>query len=198
VDLALLTRRLPRLKRNFSDAVWRMVIERVRTKDDEWTVVAVGLASSALWSVADRVSRGRPFGRRREELEAELIAGFVAELHEVDVSLPDVLGRMWASVYRVGQRWRYTAERDLAQLTGTCEVRAARETAGHPETPLAALVGAGLITAVEAELIAATRLDGRPLHEIADQLGVAFRTARRRRQRAEKTVVAWLRKEISG
>ncbi|WP_156365684.1 hypothetical protein [Nocardiopsis sp. NRRL B-16309] len=198
MDLALLARRLPRLEREFSDAVWRILIEHVRSKGGVWVVAAVGLATSALWSVADRVSRGRPFGRRREELEAELVAAFVAELHAVDVTPPNVLGRMWASVYRVGQRWRYSAKRDLAQLTGTCEAHTRPEAEGHPETPLAALVRAGLITAVEAELIAATRLDRRPLHEVADRLGVAFRTAQRRRRRAESVAVAWLRKEISG
>ncbi len=45
-----------------------------------------------------------PFGTRREELEAELIATWISQLHEVDTNQSDIFGRMWAAAHKVGQR----------------------------------------------------------------------------------------------
>lgn len=162
VDLQVLANRLPRLDRANSDLVWSMVIDHARAKGPEWTTVATGLALKHLWSVVNRVSRGRPFGSRREEVEAEVITAWIAELRQVDTTRPDIVGRMWAAAYRAGQRWRYAAERDLAQLTGTPVSAAHVDKGRHPEVPLITAVAAGLITPVEAELIAATGSDGTP------------------------------------
>ncbi|MFE6446912.1 hypothetical protein [Nocardiopsis dassonvillei] len=198
VELPLLAARLPCLNREFSDQVWRAVTEHVRTNEPEWVTAGVGLAVKPLWSVVGRVSRGRPFGARREELEAELIAAWISQLHEVDTDRPDIFGRMWAAAYKVGQRWRYTAERDLSQLTGTAHHVACASESGHPEVALTEVVAKGAVTRVDAELIAATRIDRRSLREVAWQLQMPYGTAKRRRQRAEQAVTALLLQEISG
>jgi hypothetical protein len=197
VDLRALATRLPRLDQAGSDRVWGAIIEHARTQGPDWTTVATGLAHRHLWSVVTRVSRGRPFGSRREEVEAEVIAAWIAEVRQVDTHQPDIAGRMWAATYRAGQRWRYAATRDLAQLTGTPVSAAHVDEGGHPEVALLRAVAAGVVTPVEAELIAATRIGRHTLLEVCDQLRVPYSTAKRRRRRAEAAVTAWLREEMS-
>lgn len=188
------------MERSASDRLWSAVIEGVRIPAPEWTTVALGLAAQPLRSVAARLCRGRLFKARRGELEAELVAGWVADLHTVDVTRPGILGRLWSSAYRRGQRWRYTTERELAQLSvdvGSVEVHAAQRSApgGHPEQVLARGVRSGVLAAIDAELIAATRIAQHTVQETAQRLGLGYSTARRRRRDAEAAVVAWLNKE---
>jgi hypothetical protein len=64
---------------------------------------------------------------------------------------------------------------------------------GHPDLVLAQAVACGAITAVDAELIAATRLELRPLAEVATELHLPYQAARRRRARAEQRLVAAIR-----
>lgn len=57
---------------------------------------------------------------------------------------------------------------------------------------LAGAVQAGAISGVEAELIAATRIDGRPLGPIAAREGLCLNTLVQRRRRAERRLLLWL------
>jgi DNA-directed RNA polymerase specialized sigma24 family protein len=61
-----------------------------------------------------------------------------------------------------------------------------------PEQPLRRAVNAGAITAEEAELIAQTRIDGRPLVELAIEIGVQYDALRKRRERAERRLLLFL------
>ncbi|GAA1112008.1 MULTISPECIES: hypothetical protein [Nocardiopsis] len=195
VDLLRVAALVPHLPREISDALWREVIDRARGKGDDWAVVAVGLGFKPLRSVVDRLSRRRRFGARREELEAEVIAAWIQEVDRVDVAQPGVLGRLWAGAYRAGQRWRYAADRDLAQLTGLPS-DAEAPLVGHPEEALIRAVQLGVITGTDAWLVGATRLERHSLKTAAAHLGMPYPTAKRRRQRAEAGLTVWLREEI--
>lgn len=196
VELSWLANRVLDLELDFSDQVWRAVIENVRTAGPEWGIVGTGLAVKPLMSVVHRVSSGRSFVTRREDLEAELITAWISQLYDVDTTRSNLLGRMWAKTYKVGQRWRYSAERDLSQLTGTMANTAHTCTGGHPEIALSKAVAQGVVAPVDAEMIAATRIDRGSLQEVAQMLGLPYSTAKRRRQRAERAVTSWLSQEI--
>lgn len=191
-DLIWLAARMPHLEQDFADQVWNAVIECVRTQGAEWVTVGVGLAVKPIRSVVNRLSRNLPFPSLREELEAELIAAWIALLHEVDTDRPNILGRMWAEAYKVGQRWRYRTERDFHQLVGTVSYISQRAEGGHPEVALAEAVAQEVLTQFDAELIAATRLEPYSLHEVAQMMQLSYSTAKRRRRQAERAVTRWL------
>jgi hypothetical protein len=60
-----------------------------------------------------------------------------------------------------------------------------------PRWLLGAAVAAGVLAEHEARLISDTRVDGRTLPEVADELGLAYEAAKKRRQRAEARWAAW-------
>ncbi len=86
----------------------------------------------------------------------------------------------------------------MSQLIGTAHNVACASESGHPEVALAEVVAKGMATLVDAELIAATRIDRRSLREVAWQLQMPYGTAKRRRQRAEQAVTVLLLQENSG
>jgi DNA-directed RNA polymerase specialized sigma24 family protein len=71
-----------------------------------------------------------------------------------------------------------------------------------PELSTAVLLGtaveAGVLAEHDARLIHATRVIGRPMREVAHDLGVDYGTAKKRRQRAEAAWVAWWTPERRG
>ncbi|MBE2997153.1 hypothetical protein IDM40_00335 [Nocardiopsis sp. HNM0947] len=195
IGLNWLAQRIPHLEQGLSDKVWQAVIERVRSEEPDWVTVGVGLASKPLWSVVNRVGRGRPFSERREELEAELVASWITQLHEVDTSSTNLLDHMWADAFKAGQRWRYRTGRDFYQLTGITSGAAHAPVGGSPEIALAEAVEATSMTSTDAELISATRIGGRSLRETARQLQLPYSTAKRRRRKAENTISELLTQE---
>ena len=52
-------------------------------------------------------------------------------------------------------------------------------------------VDAGVLAEHEARLILDTRVDGRTLPEVADELGLSYEAAKKRRRRAEARWAAW-------
>jgi DNA-directed RNA polymerase specialized sigma24 family protein len=60
-----------------------------------------------------------------------------------------------------------------------------------PRGVLAAAVDAGVLAEHEARLIFDTRVAGCTLPEVADELGLAYETAKKRRRRAEARWAAW-------
>jgi DNA-directed RNA polymerase specialized sigma24 family protein len=60
-----------------------------------------------------------------------------------------------------------------------------------PRVLLAEAVYAGVLAEHEARLILDTRVDGRTLPEVADELGLSYEAAKKRRRRAEARWAAW-------
>jgi hypothetical protein len=81
--------------------------------------------------------------------------------------------------------WRLHArhDTDMASPTPAVELSAA--------ALLAAAVDAGVVTARDAQLILDTRIAGHSLREAAQQLGLRYETAKKRRQRAEARWATW-------
>ncbi|MBA3841930.1 MAG: hypothetical protein H0X39_04815 [Actinobacteria bacterium] len=64
------------------------------------------------------------------------------------------------------------------------------------ERPLRRAVAAGALSAEEAELILLTRVDARPLRQLAEERGLAYQTLLMRRIRAEKRLLLYLRRPV--
>ena len=65
-----------------------------------------------------------------------------------------------------------------------------------PRVLLAEAVYAGVLAEHEAQLILDTRVDGRTLPEVADELGLSYEAAKKRRRRAEARWAAWWLRDI--
>ncbi|MFD0204246.1 MULTISPECIES: hypothetical protein [Saccharothrix] len=183
----LLRRRCPQTLR---DAAWAHLVLLARTEGGAWTVGAVGVALPALTSIAATLSA--KFAGDPSDIHAAVLAGFVAELGEIDLRRPRVMLRLRWAAYRAG----HTAVREAldAPVPSGHGFRSTMPPPpwGHPDFVLARAVAEHAITSTEAELIGSTRLEGVPLADAAAERNLSYQAAKKARQRAEHRLVAYL------
>ena len=167
-----------------SDRVWRLLIERARTEGPAWVVGAVGVALPGLRPAAYRL---RGFSG---DVQAELLAAFVAALHSMKLGGPRVAQRLLSATFTAA-RAMLRADHERPKMP--VELPVSAPTAGHPDLALARAVTAGVVTAFEAELIGATRLEGVPVAGYAQGLGKTTKAVYKARDRAEERLVAAIR-----
>lgn len=130
-----------------------------------------------------------------EDAQAELAAGVWEAIISVT---PRCSGISRLLINSGRRRVRDAAKRELDyQLQRRCLQHAAVDfvepgTAHYPEQVIELAVQDGVLTALEAELIAATRLAPAHPSELASLLGLSERAAFLRRDRAEARLLAWL------
>ncbi|MUL41556.1 sigma-70 family RNA polymerase sigma factor [Streptomonospora sp. PA3] len=180
----------PGLGHRDRDGAWRRIITRARAEQD-WMVAAIGLAMPALRAAARRSTRGLD-AAAAADVEAEILAGFVTAVGEVNLEWTRLVWRLRCRAQRAGIRARHREERHPGLPEQVAESAVPRPPWGHPDLVLADAVAAGVLTAAEAQLIAETRLAGATLHQIAADLGVGYKTVHKRRHRAEARLVAAL------
>jgi hypothetical protein len=160
-------------------------------------VAAVGVAMPGLRRTAGLLAAG--WRRDTDDLDSELIVGFVARLKTIDLDGPRVCGRLIDAGLRAARRAR-DADSD-AQLIHADAVGpiAPIRPWDHPELVLARAVAAAVIDADEANLIAATRLDNTTVAQVANTLGIPASTASAWRGKAERRLAAAIADgELSG
>ena len=197
------------------DRTWSRIVVRSRPPDPEATafrLLAVGLAGYGLRNYARRIhvrsSQDLP------DLHADLVTGFLVRLATVDPEGRNVAGRLIDSAIGYAAR-RYRPARpipvDLLQASharpgadvgdvrdlpdGGGGGRDERETLGRTlrrAVERAALDGTP-VPAGDVDLIAATRLDGQSVSEVAARLGLGVDAAYKRRRRAEQRLAVVLR-----
>lgn len=165
-----------------SDRVWRLLIEQARTGNPAWTVGAVGVALPGLRRAAYRL---RGFSG---DVQAELLTAFVAALGSLPLAGSRVVQRLLSATFAAARAALRTHEQPRTGPVGQPGTAA-----GHPDLALARAVTAGVITAAEAELIGATRLEGVPVAGYAQHLGKTQKAVYKARDRAEARLVAALR-----
>jgi len=109
------------------DAVWAVLVRRAQTGDPAWIVGTAGVLAPGLRRVVDRLSAG--FAGDRDDLEAEVLAGFLTALHTVDPDSGRLPSRLCWAGYRAGLTLRHrdaepqSTEQPFtsaAWLTGKC------------------------------------------------------------------------------
>jgi hypothetical protein len=171
--------------------VWAELVRRARSGSAAWTVGLTGVALPGLRRAVASVAgiyRGDP-----GDLETEVLAGFLAALRALDLDeldrIPLASRLVWAA-YRAGRALAYA---DAAWAGRRCELdescRAPVRPSGHPDFVLAAAVRRGVISADDAYLIGASRLEGIPLSRLAAEIGSRHDSLCRRRARAEKRLI---------
>lgn len=179
------------------DAVWRELVIRARRDGPAWVVAAVGVAMPGLRRIAGMLAAG--WRGDTDDLDSELIVGFVARLKTIDLAMPRICGRLIDAGLR-GARKARDADSDaqLIHVDATGPI-APVQPWDHPDLVLARAVAAGVIDAEEANLIGATRLGQATLAQAAAGLGIAPSLASAWRLRAERRLSAAIRAgEISG
>ncbi|GAA3745406.1 hypothetical protein HDA32_005117 [Spinactinospora alkalitolerans] len=189
VGAAELGRWLPHASSETADEVWRRMITRMRGGDAAWTVVAAGLALPGLYGARRPLRHG--LGDEVADLEAEMLTALVAQMRAMALEPAAVCGRLLYAARKAGMRYRYALDRSRRrerhrEPTATEAVAAS---ARGPVTVLAEAIKGGVVSALEAELIARTYLEGRPLNRVAQELGLSYITARRHRRDAQARLV---------
>jgi hypothetical protein len=188
----LLLRRCPQTLR---DAVWAHLVLRARAENGAWTVGAVGVALPALTSIAATLSAR--FAGDPSDIHAAVLAGFVAELGEIDLRRPRIMLRLRWAAYRAGHATVREALDTPAPSGHGFRSTMPPPPWGHPDFVLARAVAEHAITASEAELIGATRLEGVSLADAAAERNLSYQAAKKARQRAERRLVAYLLDDTS-
>jgi hypothetical protein len=172
--------------------VWAELVRRALAGSPAWTVALAGVALPGLYrAVASLTAGGRT---DRADLETEVLAGFLAELRRLDpddlAGIPLASRLVWAA-YRAGARLAWADAAWAARRSEPDEGSAPPPRPwGHPDFVLAAAVCRGVITAADAELIGANRLEGIPLRHLSARDSCRHDSLRRRRARAEKKLTA--------
>ncbi|GEM29531.1 hypothetical protein NN3_05380 [Nocardia neocaledoniensis NBRC 108232] len=180
------------------DAIWVWLLRRVRAEGDDAMLVCAGLAAPMLSRTASEYVGVT--NTARHDIESEILTAFLTHLPRVGLDEPGVWHRLRWGAYRAvlkaatQQRTGATVVGDIdADLAGAGQqVRAIGAGPGHPEAVLTQAVAAGVISADAAELIAATRWEGRSLTALAAERGVSLWKLRKARPRAERALLAWL------
>jgi hypothetical protein len=170
------------------DAVWRELVVRARRDGPAWVVAAVGVAMPGLRRIAGMLAAG--WRGDTDDLDSELIVGFVARLKTIDLDVPRICGRLIDAGLRAARKARDAdCDAQLIHIEATGPI-APIQPWDHPDLVLARAVAAAVIDADEANLISATRLDTGTVAQVADKLGIAASTASAWRAKAERRLAA--------
>ncbi|MEV4517134.1 hypothetical protein AB0K00_50285 [Dactylosporangium sp. NPDC049525] len=170
------------------DAVWRELVGRARRDGPAWVIGAVGVAMPGLRRVAGILAAG--WRGDTDDLDSELIVGFVARLQTVDVEESRICGRLIDAGVRAARKARDRESDAQLVRTGVAGPLAPLQPWDHPDLVLVRAVAAGVLDAAEAMLIGATRLGETTLAQSAEQLGISAGLASSWRRRAEERLAA--------
>lgn len=167
--------------------VWARLVTRARGGNSAWKVACCGVALPGLRRAAARLA----YAPNRADMEADLLAGFLAALAEVDTDGPGICRRL-VNAAQIHARTRLREQ----QATTAGEARTAPASAvphppvGHPDLVLARAVRLRVLTGEEAEMIGATRLEETTLADWADRHQMTRKACYEWRARAEARLVA--------
>jgi hypothetical protein len=175
------------------DAALAELVGRAQSRGGAWTVGLAGVLLPGLRRAAGHLAR--EFPGDTADIDAEVLTGFLetlAKLHLHPGRRRLAAHLLWGAFNR-GKRLRRTQlETAVRQVPLDATSAAPPPPAGHPDILLARAVRRGVVTASEADLIGATRLDGEDLLRLAAEGGHKPDTLRHRRRRAERRLAAWL------
>jgi hypothetical protein len=176
------------------DAALTWLVARAQTDGGPWLV---GLAGVLLPGIGRRVyPLCRAFPRLAADLEGEALAGLLQAVRAWPCGQDRVATRLvWAAAraaHKLLRRELAVAEREVSV---GLELEPPPWPAVHGELVLEQAVAAAVVSQLDAELVAATRIQEVPLRELAGRWGFGYEALRKRRQRAEIRLAGWLNDE---
>ncbi|WP_203903213.1 hypothetical protein [Virgisporangium aliadipatigenens] len=168
------------------DTVWRLLVARARTGGSAWVIGAVGVALPGLRAAAKRLA-----ATYCGDVQAEVLAGFLAALHQIRPSLPQVAQRLCSTAFVTARRQLRAGEPPRVEAAGAAAGAVAPPALWrHPDFVLLRAVRAGVITEGEAALIGATRMEEVTVADYAARVGKTVKAVYKARDRAEARLVA--------
>ncbi|MGW7074668.1 hypothetical protein [Streptomyces sp. NPDC054866] len=171
--------------------VWAEIVRRRLTFGEPWGTVAVAMTVPVLRRAMARLPRLREL--ERGELEQEVLTAVIEQLAVLTPDeMPEEIGlQLVRAGDRAAHRLLYATQRDrrlgpLPLDEGTVGQPLATGSQAQAYVVLERAARAEVITSAEAELIAATRLDGQSAKECANGAGISVRAMFRRRSAAEQ------------
>lgn len=186
------------------DAVWSQLLLRVHAGEAAWKVAAAGVALPWLIDLARDVATR--YRADRADVAAEALGGFLDALDTTDPAARRIADRLRAAAHRAAVASTANVAlpaglgADLAVLTSRHADEHGRRFASapppvpyrHPDLVLIGAVADRVLTAADADLIGATRIDKTPIETWAESNRISVWHARQRRRQAEQALVAYL------
>jgi DNA-directed RNA polymerase specialized sigma24 family protein len=181
------------------DAAWATVVAAARGSGPDaasWRLLAVGLAALGLGGWPRRIHAVA--AQDVPDVHADLVVGFFTRLATIDTRRANIAGRLIDSAIGYAaarQRRHHTRPRpvDASWWSGTAGAGRDAGLQASLHAAAARLARCGQrIHPRDLELVAATRIDHRPLADVAADLGLSVDAAYKRRQRAEHRLAAVL------
>lgn len=173
-----------------ADAVWRRVLMQVRAGQAAWTVVAAVAMAPRMIAASRRYAQVP--GHEIADIDAELLACLLEQFRTIDTNQEHIGQRLWRELANTACRRAYRRRNEVDQVAQELSAPTDLNAGRGPVTVLAEAVAADLITQEQSELVARTRLEGASLKRVAEQMGLSYMTARRRRVAAEQALAGAL------
>ncbi|WP_150236382.1 hypothetical protein [Nocardiopsis quinghaiensis] len=181
-----------------ADALWHRLFALSRAGEATWTVVAAGAMLPRMVVASSRYARVP--SQHICDVEAEMLTALMEQVQSLPPGVSDVGARLWSAVANTANRYGYRHTRDTRRCVEyNPNAHATDQATGGrgPVTVLAEAVAQGVLSPVEADLIARTRLERSTLARVSEELGLTYITARRRRRTAEEKLTAALEEKKS-
>jgi DNA-directed RNA polymerase specialized sigma24 family protein len=182
------------------DAALQWLLAQLRGSGGDWPIVLTGMLLPGLRRVLGAPCRRNPM--LSADIEAEAFTGLLVAAGRVAPDADRVAAHLTWAARRAADRYlRIETAQQLEPFDwaddGLQLLRpVTSHFALHCDVVLADAVSEGVLPGEDAELIIQTRLEGRPLAVVADQLGVTYAAASKRRHRAETALRGWLRSRL--
>ncbi len=175
------------------DAALGVLVARAQAEGGAWSVGIAGVLLPGIRRAVFPLFEACP--TKGADLEAEALCAFLRALARCRPDRARLASWLcWRT--RIGAAKVLRAELAERAGPGANPVSAAPPRPwGHPDFVLAKVVAAGAISAEDAELIWATRLEHHSLAQAAEGLGISYQTCHKRRARAEAALREFLRSD---
>ena len=179
----------PSVSFDLRDAVVGELVDRAQ-HEGKWMIGLAGVLLPGLRRAAWPLSHACL--DRAADVESEMLASFVAAVGRTDSSRPRLAAHLTWQAHG-GAKEQVRAEMaERAKPANRPVSTAPPRPWGHPDLVLAKAVDLEVLCVEDAELISATRIGDLPLERAAAGLGISYAAARKRRTRAETTLVVWM------
>jgi hypothetical protein len=184
----------PSMEFDARDAALTWLVGRAQAEGGAWLV---GLAGVLLPGVGRRVyPLCRAFPRLAPDLEAEALLALLHAVEAWRLGQDRVASRLvWAAARGAHRLLRREAALQDREASVGLRLEPPPRHPAHGDLLLAQAVRAGVLSRVDAELIAVTRVEEVPLRQLAGRWSTGYEALRKRRYRAEAALARWLAAE---
>jgi hypothetical protein len=155
------------------------------------TIALAGMLLPGLRRAAYSLVRSCP--DRFADVEADLLAGLLAATADVSPARRRLAGYLVGMAFSAAKRGVRMELAERGRVTHEPKASPPQPPFGHPDFVLWEAARDGVISADDAELIGSTRLEGVNLKRAAYLRGISYKTAAKRRDRAEERLVEYVR-----